>query len=68
FEMEYTSNPAASGPTEVYVPATRLYGDSFQLTFSDTDGSWSHEYDAARQVLSVFHDPNTERHILRISP
>ncbi|MDP6839963.1 MAG: cellulase family glycosylhydrolase, partial [Planctomycetota bacterium] len=68
FEMEYTSNPAASGPTEVYVPATRLYGDSFQLTFSDTDGSWSHEYDAARQVLSVFHDPNTERHTLRISP
>ncbi|HJO25852.1 MAG TPA: cellulase family glycosylhydrolase [Planctomycetota bacterium] len=68
FEMEFTNNPAASGPTEIFVPAERLYGGSFQLTFSDPDGAWSYSFDDSRQVLALVHDPGTESHTVRITP
>ena len=68
FELEYTNNAAASGQTEVFLPVDRLYGGEFNLSFSDPNGSWSYSFDEARQLLSITHDPSTDRHTLRITP
>lgn len=53
FRMEYLGDPKAAGPTEIYIPAARIYPSGWDLTMSDAAGSWTMQWDPVKEVASV---------------
>jgi hypothetical protein len=68
FELSWTENPAADGPTVIYVPERRHYPGGFTVECSDPPGDWSYEWDDAAQLLTVSVDRAVPRHLLTIDP
>jgi endoglycosylceramidase len=66
FEMEWDENAAATGPTEIFIPAARHYPDGFTVSCSDPDGAWSYEWDDARSVLLVTADRSLSSHTITV--
>jgi endoglycosylceramidase len=67
-DLSYIERDGVSGPTQLYIPATRFYPEGWHLEVDDAVGSWSSQWDAAREVLSVT-TPHTGRlHHLRVVP
>jgi endoglycosylceramidase len=56
------------GPTEIYVPEGRWYPNGFDVRASDPAGAWSTAWDADREILSVWTDPEQTAHVVTITP
>ncbi len=67
FTMTWTERAEAIGPTIISVPAS-LYPDGVDVTLSDADGSWSHDWDTGRGQLSIEADRSTDEHTVTIGP
>jgi hypothetical protein len=65
--MAFRTEQAATGPTEIYVPARRHYPNGFDVWVSDPDGSWSQSWDAEREILSVETNPSQPFHLVVIT-
>lgn len=68
FAMAWREEPGTSGPTEIYVPAARFYPNGFDVQMTDAPGTWSSQWDGAREVLQVTADPARGEHVIRIVP
>jgi len=70
FTMEYISDPKATGPTEIYVPAKRIYPSGWDLTMSDPAGRWTMDWDATKEIASITTGQGTSSstHLLQIVP
>ncbi|MFC1890543.1 cellulase family glycosylhydrolase [Thermodesulfobacteriota bacterium] len=68
FEMAFENRAGATGETEIFVAASRVYGGSFQVGCSDAAGTWSYTFDPAREIVSVQTDPGTSEHTITITP
>lgn len=68
FELTFRKKKNASGATEIFVPVSRVYGGSFQVTSTDPFGTWSHVFDPSRKVLSIYADPGSDSHTIVITP
>jgi len=68
FELTFLNREGVTGATEIHVPASRVYGGSFQVTCTDPQGAWSHNFDPDREVLSVRTDPGSSTHTVVIGP
>lgn len=66
--LRFDSNSSVTAPTEIFVPAARLYPGGFQVSSSDSPGNWSWSFDPDREVVQVVHDPGTTSHTIRIEP
>ncbi|MDP6540973.1 MAG: cellulase family glycosylhydrolase [Planctomycetota bacterium] len=66
--LEYQTVAGVVAPTEIFVPKARLYPRGFSVESSDPDGAWSFEFDEAREVLRVWHDPAQAQHLVRVLP
>ena len=67
-ELRYETPSSITAPTEIFVPAARLYPGGFQVSSSDAAGSWSWTFDQAREVVQVVHDTGQNSHTIRIEP
>lgn len=68
FTMTFTDRAGVSGPTEIYVPTRRFYAGGWDLTVSDTAGSWSSSWDADREILELTTPFTGGSHAVEISP
>lgn len=68
FTLEFEEKTGVSGPTEIYVPATRFYPYGWELEVSDPNGTWSMTWDAEREVVSFWADPGQAQHRVTIAP
>ncbi|KAA3610874.1 MAG: glycoside hydrolase family 5 protein [Planctomycetota bacterium] len=68
FELRYSNRAGVQGPTEIHVPERFHYAQGFQVFSSDPPGTWSWQWDPQRQVVSVWHDPQSENHLIQIRP
>ena len=66
--LQFETVAGVLGPTEIFVPEARLYPRGFVVESSDSDGSWSWNFDEAREVLQVWHDPAEGEHVLWVLP
>jgi endoglycosylceramidase len=66
FTMAFENAPGLPPSVEIFVPTARHFTGGFAVTSSDADGTWSHAFDAARNVLTVTCDPATEVHAITI--
>ena len=67
FTLTFESRAKVDGVTEIFVPAAR-YPDGWDLDVSDADGSWTHSWDEAAQLLHIKTDSSTESHTITIGP
>lgn len=67
FTMTWTERSDAAGPTIITVPAT-LYPDGVDVTMTDDDGAWSHDWDPERSRLTIEADRTADEHTLTITP
>lgn len=51
-EVTFRDN-AASGSTDIFLPASRSYPDGWKVLTSDAAGTWTESFDSATGVLSV---------------
>ncbi len=65
--LRYADRTAAGGPSELYLPR-RAYPNGWELQIDDTPGSWSTQWDAGREVLSVTVRKTGGVHELRVVP
>ncbi len=68
FELTYKEKAGVPGPTEIQVPASRIYGGNFTVTSTDPPGTWSYQFDTSREVLLLQADPQSSSHTVRIEP
>ena len=68
FTLTFEERPGARGPTEIALPARRLYPDGWDVSTSDADGTWSWAWDAAREILSVTTPATGGTHTLELRP
>lgn len=66
--LRFRTAAGVTGPTEIYVPASRHYPGGFDLEVGGPEGSWSSEWDADRELLFVTTDPAQPERTLRIAP
>ena len=66
FTMTWTERDDAAGPTIITVPAT-LYPDGIDVTMTDDDGAWSHDWDPERSRLTIEADRTADEHTLTIT-
>lgn len=66
FVLIFEQRDEVTGPTEIYLPATRNYPEGWVLEVSDPADSWSSEWDADREVLYVWTDPDIPEHTIKI--
>jgi len=66
FRMQYVSKPEISQPTEIFIPQ-RHYPTGWNIAVEGTT-EWSKEWDATRQVLSVFTPGERSKIVLTIQP
>ena len=62
FFLEFESDPAITGPTEIYLPARRHYPRGWEIRSSDADGRWHYEWDNEREILLFWANPGANRH------
>lgn len=67
-DVVYERRDAVSGPTEVWIPAARVYPGGFDVTLDDPKGTWSTTFDAATGLARVEADAATTSHHLRVAP
>jgi len=63
FELVYSHDPEAQGPTEVFVPNYQ-YPSGYRVEISDG----AYEMNLEENLLLVHHTPDQERHSVRIRP
>lgn len=68
FSLEFKDHPGISGVTEIYLPEKRFYTGGWELTVSDASGSWSSNWDAVREILSITTPRTTGTHRIEIRP
>jgi endoglycosylceramidase len=68
FELSFVDVNGVSGATQIYIPERRFYASGWRLDIADTAGSWTSQWDATRQVLSVTTARSGGLHHLRIVP
>jgi len=68
FELTFKNRACATGPTEIYVPSTRVYEGSFAVTSTDPDGTWDYTFDTDREVIAINANPDISIHTIRIVP
>ncbi len=68
FTLTVERRAGASGPTEIHVPRARLYPEGFDVEVDDAPGTFSSEWDEARQILSLELDPARSSHAIVIRP
>lgn len=68
FRLEFVDREGVSGPTEIYIPEQRFYPNGWELSVGDADGSWTSEWDAEREVLSITTSPSQQVHVIEIGP
>lgn len=66
FFLEFESDPAIAGPTEIYLPARRHYPGGWEISSSDANSRWHWEWDDQRETLQIWTDPGTSRHRIEI--
>ncbi|MCA9701056.1 MAG: cellulase family glycosylhydrolase, partial [Myxococcales bacterium] len=66
--LRFAHRDGVTGPTEIYIPASRWYPGGWTLEIDDPEGSWSSEWDADREVLSLTTDPAQSPHEVLIRP
>ncbi|NVB40008.1 cellulase family glycosylhydrolase [Pseudenhygromyxa sp. WMMC2535] len=66
--LEFEHRQGVSGPTEIYIPQSRWYPEGWELVVDDPEGSWTSEWDAAREVLSLTTDPGESPHVVELRP
>jgi len=66
FSLTFESRAKVEGVTEIFVPAAR-YPDGWELEVSDAEGSWTHTWDEAAQLLHVMVDPDADTHTITIT-
>ena len=68
FKMTLIPDPSLAAPTEIYVPEHRFYADGWSVETSAPDGQWHSQWDAARDVLSVWFDAAVHEATITIHP
>lgn len=58
----------ATGPTEIFLPASRAYPDGWVVKTSDATGTWSHTYDPATGVEAVTVSDTGDDHVICVAP
>ncbi len=68
FKLVYKERSGVTGPTEIFIPASRHYPGGWAVTFSDgdEDENWTQEWDEDRQVLRLWYTGDKKRHTIRI--
>jgi len=56
-----------NAPTEIYIPARRFYPDGWKLSVSDPAGTWSSTWDEVSEILSVYTNPDQQKHVILIT-
>ena len=67
-ELVFEHRAGVSGPTEIYIPASRWYADGWEVVLDDPEGSWTSEWDPEREVLELSTDPAQSPHELLLRP
>ena len=67
FTMTRTERDDATGATIITVPAT-LYPDGIDVTMTDADAAWRHEWDEERGRLTIDADRSADEHTLTLTP
>ncbi|MDJ0849497.1 MAG: cellulase family glycosylhydrolase [Myxococcota bacterium] len=65
--VAFEEKAGVTGPTEIFVPERRFFPEGFELEVVE-GGSWTSDWDAAREILSVWTDPTRAVHVLLIRP
>ena len=68
FDLAFEERAGVEGPTEIYLPASRHYREGWVLEVSDPAGTWNSEWDAGREVLYLYTNPEIDLHVIRIRP
>jgi endoglycosylceramidase len=68
FELTFDEREGVTGPTEIYVPSTRVYRGQFVVISTDPEGRWSYTFDPVREVIALTADPRSSTHTVRIEP
>lgn len=66
FFLEFESDPAITGPTEIYLPARRHYPGGWEIRSSDADGRWRYEWYDEKEVLLLWVDPGVSHHRIEV--
>jgi endoglycosylceramidase len=67
--LRFADRVGASGPTEIFVPASRWYPDGWEVVVDDPEGTWSSTWDEASEVLLVTTEPaEGPEHRIEIHP
>ena len=66
FTLELRDRDGVTGPTEISLPARRLYPEGFTVQTSDPEGSWTSAWEEERQVLSLTMPRSSGTHRVRI--
>jgi endoglycosylceramidase len=67
-DLTFVDQPGVIGPTEIYLPARRVFPAGWRLEVSDPVGSWTSMWDAADEVLSVNTAQTGAVHTIRVVP
>lgn len=67
-DLTFFDRDGVSGATEIYIPARRFYGQGWNLEVSDASGTWSSQWDADAEVLSLTTPRTGGLHQVRVSP
>lgn len=62
------SDNTATGPTEIFLPASRAYPNGWRVETSDPDGTWSQQFDEGSGVLSVTTARTGAAHAICVKP
>ncbi|OUS28352.1 hypothetical protein A9Q99_12575 [Gammaproteobacteria bacterium 45_16_T64] len=65
FELQFFEKVGVEGGTDIHLPQ-RHYPNGWEIEHSDEDGQWRYEWDESRQIVTIFSDPMTSVHKIRI--
>lgn len=68
FTLVFVGSPGVTAPTEIFIPASRLYPEGYSVTVSDPEGTWSQSWNAPRQILSITTQPTVASRTVTVSP
>ena len=67
--LRFEDRAGVTGPTEIYIPASRWYTGGWELVVDDPEATWSSSWDPDREILSVTTDPDEgPEHRLEVRP
>jgi endoglycosylceramidase len=64
--LGFEQKQGVTGPTEIYIPADRFFPEGFDLSVSDAEGTWSSQWDANRELLSIWTNPEEPVHWVEV--